>query len=109
MQLVMKIQESTEAMAAALSRPNPSMPRRQHNPEIADAIAQYAKMCKHPFLFETWPEEVLDPKFLALIQVPLPPPTPVICVIADQMMSVCMRERERPRWRVYYQMQLEVY
>ncbi len=72
MQLVIKIQETIASMAAVLSRPSPSTPQLQYNPEIADAIAQYAKMRKHPFLFETWPDEVFDPKFLELIQVPPP-------------------------------------
>ena len=39
MQLVMKIQETIASMAAVLSRPSPSTPQLQYNPEIADAIA----------------------------------------------------------------------
>ena len=34
----------------------------------AAAIAQYAKMRKHPFLFQPWPAEAFDRKFLELIQ-----------------------------------------
>ena len=36
--------------------------------ESAAAIAQYATMRKHPFLFQPWPAEAFDPKFLELIQ-----------------------------------------
>ncbi len=36
--------------------------------ESSAAIAQYEKIRKHPFLFQTWPAEAFDPKFLELIQ-----------------------------------------
>ena len=32
------------------------------------AIAKYARMRKHPFLFQPWPADVFDPKFLELLQ-----------------------------------------
>jgi hypothetical protein len=32
------------------------------------AIDKYAKMRKHPFLFQPWPADVFDPKFLELVQ-----------------------------------------
>jgi hypothetical protein len=67
------------------------MPRPQYSPESAEAIAQYATMRKHPVLFEAWPEEAFDPKFLELIQVPATQPP----LHAGVMMSVCMQKGER--------------
>jgi len=64
------------------------------------AIAKYARMRKHPFLFEPWPTDVFDPKFLELIQV-LHAPLPLACAPPPRCFLVRKRRRVVVSRRVY--------
>ena len=84
------------------------MPRSQYCQESAEAIAQYATMRKHPVLFEAWPEEVFDPKFLELIQVPATQPPLHLLNLGRDLPFACRQKGERDQMESLLERKLEV-